>query len=209
MASGAAGWPGTARCAAAFTFDFDAEEVWLAEDSRNASRPGVLSQGTYAAKVAVPQLLELLRHHGVRATFFVPGRVAERHPGQVAAIVAAGHELAHHGHTHTPPATLSRDEEERELINGRHALEAFGAEITGYRAPSWDISSHTLALLEKHGFRYSSNLMDDIRPYRHEGSTLVELPVHWILDDAAHFWFAEASWTKTIAPTGAVRSIWE
>jgi hypothetical protein len=40
-------WPEGARCAAAFTFDFDAEEVWIGEDRQNANRPGVLSQGTY------------------------------------------------------------------------------------------------------------------------------------------------------------------
>jgi len=84
-------WPNGARCAASFTFDFDAEEVWIGEDPENATRPGVLSQGTYGAKVGVPKLLELLDRCGVRATFFVPGRVAERHPARVAAIVAAGH----------------------------------------------------------------------------------------------------------------------
>ena len=38
-------WPDGARCAASFTFDFDAEEVWIGEDPENAHRPGVLSQG--------------------------------------------------------------------------------------------------------------------------------------------------------------------
>jgi len=202
-------WPDQARCAASFTFDFDAEEAWIGEDPRNADRPGVLSQGTYAAKVGVPAILELLDRHQVRATFFVPGRVAERHPGRVSAIVAAGHELAHHGYTHTPPGTLSRDEEENELVKGLAALGVFGGEIAGYRSPSWDFSPHTLALLENHGFRYSSNLMDDIRPYRHEGSSLAEVPVHWLLADSAHFWFGEGAWTKPIAATSAVREIWE
>ena len=59
-------WPDGARCAASFTFDFDAEEVWIGEDPENAHRPGVLSQGTYGAKVAVPLiLLDLLERRGV------------------------------------------------------------------------------------------------------------------------------------------------
>ena len=45
-------WPEGKRCAASFTFDFDAEEGHLADDPANADRPGVLSQGTYGAKVA-------------------------------------------------------------------------------------------------------------------------------------------------------------
>lgn len=193
----------------AFTFDFDAEEVWIGEDPANEHKPGVLSQGTYGAKVAVPLILDLLERRGVQATFFTPGRVAERHPHRVEEIVAAGHELALHGYTHTSPAALSREEEEAELVRARGILESFGAQITGYRSPSWEFSAHTVELLAAHGLAYSSNFMDDLRPYRHEQGGLVELPVQWLLDDAAHFWFDGASWTKKIATTAEVRSIWE
>jgi peptidoglycan-N-acetylglucosamine deacetylase len=202
-------WPDAKRCAAAFSFDFDAEELWIGEDPANADRPGVLSQGTYGAKVAVPKLLELLERRGVRATFFIPGRVAERHPDRAREIVAAGHEVGHHGYTHTSPTKLSRADEEAELAKGREVLEALGAEVSGYRSPSWDFSAHTLELLEAHGFAYSSNLMDDIVPYRHRGSPIVEVPVQWILDDAPHFWFDAAAWNKKISTTGEFRQIWE
>lgn len=202
-------WPDGKRCAAAFSFDFDAEELWIGEDPENANRPGVLSQGAYGAKVAVPALLELLERRGVRASFFIPGRVAERHPDRVRDIVAAGHEIGHHGYTHTSPTKLSRDEEEAELSKGREVLESFGVEVAGYRSPSWDFSPHTLELLEGHGFSYSSNLMDDLVPYRHEGSPIVEVPVQWILDDAPHFWFDATSWDKKISTTRELREIWE
>ena len=192
----------------AFTFDFDAEEVWIGEDPANAARPGVLSQGTYGAKVAVPLILELLDRHGVRATFFVPGRVAERHPGRVGEILGAGHEVGMHGYTHRSPATLPREEEEAELVRAKAVLEGLGAELAGYRSPSWEFSEHTVGLLAAHGLRYSSNFMDDIRPYRHAGSGLVELPVQWILDDAPHFWFSGADWTKKISTTAEVDAIW-
>ena len=202
-------WPDGMRCAAAFTFDFDAEEAWIADDPANAERPGALSQGTYGAKIAVPLILDLLRAHGVTATFFVPGRVAERHPDRVEQIVSAGHELAHHGYTHTSPTTMPREEEEAELTKGLEVLRSFGTDVTGYRSPAWDFSAHTEALLERHGFAYSSNFMDDLRPYRREGTSLVEVPVQWILDDAAHFWFDGATWTKKISTPSEVREIWE
>jgi peptidoglycan/xylan/chitin deacetylase (PgdA/CDA1 family) len=204
-------WPRGARCAVAFTFtfDFDAESVWAAIDPENADRPGVLSQGTYGAKVAVPLILDLLARHDVRATFFVVGQVAERYPERVGAIAAAGHELAVHGYTHTGPAQLSAEEEEGELVQARAVLDRFGAPVTGYRSPSWDLSTRTLDLLERHGFLYSSNLMDDIRPYRHEGRSLVELPVQWMLDDAAHWWFSLQDWSRKIATTAEVQAIWE
>jgi peptidoglycan/xylan/chitin deacetylase (PgdA/CDA1 family) len=194
---------------AAFTFDFDAEEVWIGEDPANADRPGVLSQGTYGAKVAVPLILELLERHGVRATFFVPGRVGERHPQRVREIIAAGHEVGLHGYTHRSPQALTAEEEREELARARHVLEGLGATLHGYRSPSWEFSEHTLALLGEANLRYSSNFMDDIRPYVHENTRLVELPVQWILDDAPHFWFDNRSWEKKISTTGEVRQIWE
>lgn len=191
------------------SFDFDAEEVWIGEDPENAHKPGTLSQGAYGAKVAVPLLLEMLERLDVRASFFVPGRVAERYPHRVEQILAAGHEVGHHGYTHTSPLRLDAEQEEAELVRGREILTGLGADVRGYRSPSWELSPVTLALLEGHGFLYSSNLMDDIRPYRHEGRSIVELPVHWTLDDAPHFWFDLRSWSKTIRTSAEVRELWE
>ena len=191
----------------AFTFDLDAEEVWLSEDPGTAHHPVVLSQGTYGPKVGLPAVLAVLRRHDVRATFFVPGRVALAHPAAVELILAAGHELAHHGHTHRAPAGLSLDEEREELDLGLAALRRFGVEPRGYRAPSWDVSPRTLDLVAERGLTYSSNFMDDVRPYVHPSCDVVELPVHWTLDDAAHFWFSGDTWTKKISTNAEVEQI--
>ncbi|WP_103529121.1 polysaccharide deacetylase family protein [Streptomyces sp. SM12] len=202
-------WPGGARSAACLTFDLDADEVWLAEQPSAARRPGLLSQGEYGPRVAVPLVLDLLRRYEVHATFFVPGRVAERYPHAVGSVLEAGHEIAHHGYTHRPPAALTAHEEEEELLRGLAALRAtHGVTARGYRAPSWDVSAHTVELLHRHGLSYASNLMADIRPYRHPGTDVVELPVHWTLDDAAHFWFAQTSFSRTIATNEAAGAIW-
>src|ERR1041384_4871041 len=47
------------------------------------------------------RLLRILDEAGVKATFFVLGRVAEEHPEVVREIAAAGHELGTHGYSHT------------------------------------------------------------------------------------------------------------
>lgn len=189
------------------SFDFDAEEVWIGEDPDNAHRPGVLSQGTYGPRVGVPLLLSLLDKHRIPATFFIPGKDAERHPGTVRDIIAAGHEVGHHGYTHTSVLQLDADQERDELTRGLDVLTGLGATVSGYRSPSWDLSPITLDLLKEHDFTYSSNLMADIRPYAHPNG-LVELPVHWVLDDAAHFWFDGATWTKTIRNNDEVMRLW-
>jgi peptidoglycan/xylan/chitin deacetylase (PgdA/CDA1 family) len=202
-------WPGSAQWAFVLSLDFDAEEVWIGEDPANANRPGVLSQGRYGPNVAVPLLLEMFARLDITATFFVPGKDAERHPDSIRSIVAAGHEVAHHGYTHRSPDTLSPQEEADELQKGIEVLTALGAEVVGYRSPSWDFSAVTPVLLEQYGFMYTSNLMDDIRPYRHAAHDLVELPVHWVLDDAPHFWFDGSTWTKTIRLPREVRELWQ
>ena len=202
-------WPDSATWGFVMSLDFDAEEVWIGEDAANAKRPGVLSQGSYGPKVAIPLLLDMLERLRFPATFFVPGKDAERHPDSVRAIVAAGHEVAHHGYTHRSPDQLSLEEEANELQKGKQILNELGADVVGYRSPSWDFSAATLKLLEEHGFLYSSNLMDEIRPYQHAAHDLVELPVHWILDDAPHFWFDAATWTKTIRLPSEVLELWK
>src|SRR5215813_10368563 len=54
-------------------------------------------------------ILELLREYNTRATFFVLGWVAERHPEIVQEIAADGHELGSHGYAHESVYKLNPD----------------------------------------------------------------------------------------------------
>ncbi|WP_125100268.1 polysaccharide deacetylase family protein [Leucobacter chromiireducens] len=201
-------WPGGAQYAATVSFDFDAEEVMIGENPANAHAPGVLSQANYGPTVGVPLILEILRRHGITATFYVPGKDALRHPDAVRAILADGHEVAHHGHSHTSPTELSSAEERAELADGLAALRDLGATVEGYRSPSWEFTPHTLDLLAEAGLSYSSNLLNHILPYRHTTHDLVEVPVSWLLDDAPHFWFTNDTWEKTIRSPREVLDVW-
>lgn len=85
-----------------------------------------------------PRILERLAAHGARATFFVIGENAARHPELVRAIAAAGHEVAHHTHTHplgmfwcASPARVAR-----ELDAGLAALREAGVRPTRFRPPA-------------------------------------------------------------------------
>jgi peptidoglycan-N-acetylglucosamine deacetylase len=192
----------------ALTVDFDAEELWLAEDPANAARPGVLSQARYGAEIAVPKLLEILDQLAIPATFFVCGGDAERYPSVLESVAAHGHEIGHHGFTHPAPHLMARDEEADELERGLKVLHRFTDQVAGYRSPSWDLSPSTLDLLVENGFSYSSNMMDSVDPYLHPGHDLVEIPVHWSLDDAPHFWFDATSWDRTIRSSREVAELW-
>ena len=111
------------------------------------------------------RVLDVLRAHDTRATFFVLGWVAERHPDLVRQILAAGHEVATHGHAHQLLYRQTRDEFTADLRRALAALRAAGvgnAPILGYRAPAFslvDESRWALDVLREHGFRYDSSLL--------------------------------------------------
>jgi peptidoglycan-N-acetylglucosamine deacetylase len=85
-----------------------------------------------------PQILALLAAHEARATFFVIGERAGRHPELVRAILAGGHEVAHHTHTH-PLATfwcLGPARVREEMDTALVALRAAGCVPTRFRPPA-------------------------------------------------------------------------
>ena len=193
--------PGTAPTVC-LTFDFDALSLWLG--SFGATSPSMISRGEFGV-VGVRRILRLLDSEGIPATFFVTGHTADTYPDSVRDIVAAGHEIGHHGYLHENPVALaSRDEERAVLERGFEALDrAAGVRPVGYRSPAWDNSPHTIELLLETGMQYESSLMgDDFTPYWcrvgdaidpdgpyrfGERSDLVEMPVSWVLDDFPHF----------------------
>jgi peptidoglycan/xylan/chitin deacetylase (PgdA/CDA1 family) len=191
------------RHAVCLTFDFDAMSGFVA---RGQTTPTPVSRGEFGA-VGIKRILELLERYDIKASFFVPGVVIGTYPRECAMLVAAGHEIGHHGWTHVTPVSLSREQEEEHLIRGNEAIEKLaGRKARGYRSPAWDLSPHTIELLVKHGFLYDSSLMgDDYTPYHarlgdvvaadgpmHFGqpSKLIEMPISWSLDDYPHFEFA-------------------
>jgi peptidoglycan-N-acetylglucosamine deacetylase len=185
-------WPGGARAACAITFDVDAESAILSIDRKYAARASTMSHQAYGPKVGVPRLLGVLERAGVHATFFVPGLTAGRYPDVVRRIVASGHEVGWHNDLHEPLFTLSEDEERAILERGTEVLEPLtGERPRGYRAPWWELNERTPDLLAASGYAYDSSLMDDDVPYRLEtrSGTLIELPVHWSLDDWEQYAF--------------------
>jgi peptidoglycan/xylan/chitin deacetylase (PgdA/CDA1 family) len=85
-----------------------------------------------------PRILELLARHGARATFFVIGTKVLAHPGLVRAIVAGGHEVAHHTHTHPLGSfwLASPRRVRAELDRGLFALDAAGVRPERFRPPA-------------------------------------------------------------------------
>jgi peptidoglycan/xylan/chitin deacetylase (PgdA/CDA1 family) len=185
-----ASWPGGARVAVLLSFDVDNETIQLRYGQPTI---GELSQGQYGARVGLRRVTDLLARERVPATFFIPAVSLLITPDMVETIRRSGeHEFAVHGWIHerntAVPAAV-----ERELV--QRAVDTLtrltGARPDGYRAPSWNVSPATMAIVRDLGFIYESSLMADDDPYELDidgrPSGIVELPVEWILDDAPLF----------------------
>lgn len=121
------------------------------------------AHGASVVRAGTEKILELLRRHGARATFFVLGDVVRDHPDLVRRMRDEGHELGCHGMRHEP-------------LWGRDAA-AFGAEldafrdavttalgefpVRGFRAPTFSLDRRTawaLDVLRDKGYAYDSSI---------------------------------------------------
>jgi polysaccharide deacetylase family protein (PEP-CTERM system associated) len=110
---------------------------------------------------ATDRILELLGRHNVRATFFVVGYAAGRHPDLIRRIAAQGHEIAYHSFDHgllheATPSAFAAD-----LRRGKVLLEEIcGQAVVGFRAPQWSLNDRcawAVDALIREGFRYDSS----------------------------------------------------
>jgi len=107
------------------------------------------------------RLLDIFGLHNVKSTFFVLGWVAEQCPELIKEIVAQGHELASHGHSHRRAIQMTPEQFEDDVRISKERLEdCSGTGIKGYRAPSFSINEQNTwvyDILVDLGFTYSSS----------------------------------------------------
>ncbi len=108
------------------------------------------------------RVLEILGKAKTKATFFVVGWIAERHPTVVRWIAEAGHEIACHSYWHRLVYDLTPEEFRADTERAVAAIEAAsGVKVRGYRAPSYSITSQSrwaLDILMDMGFQFDSSI---------------------------------------------------
>lgn len=205
-------WPNGIKCPVVLGFDVDGISAAINRNPRVRKLPSMMSMREYGPSVATPRILDLLDRKGLKATFYVPGFIAETHEDLVYDIYSRGHEIGHHGYMHEPPATLDKESESHILDRGIGILEAIiGEKPRGYRAPSWELSEYSLELLERKEFLYDSSLMGNDIPYTVPAGAgvLVEIPVHWELDDHPFLNYSPSlGQTNIMASPNQVFEIW-
>jgi peptidoglycan-N-acetylglucosamine deacetylase len=182
-------WKNDARCAVALSFDSDHETNELRDGGKSISR---MSWGQYGNRVGVPRVLDLLKRHDIKASFYVPAVAALLHPDEQRRVIGEGHEIGIHGWIHELNSVLPYEIERDLMFRSTDTLEKItGVRPVGLRTPSWDFSPHTLRIETELGLLYDSSLMADEDCYElvMDGTPtgIVEVPVEWIRDDAVYF----------------------
>ncbi|HVB34937.1 MAG TPA: XrtA system polysaccharide deacetylase [Patescibacteria group bacterium] len=170
LARGAA-WRSVPDC-----LSVDVEDYFQVEAFRDQIPPETWP--SYPSRVVenTHRVLHLLSRFESRATFFILGWVAERHPRLVREILAAGHEVGCHSYWHRCLWRLSPEEFREDTRRARCAIEdAGGQPVLGYRAPSFSIVERSLWALEilaEEGFIYDSSVF----PVHHDVYGLPRAP---------------------------------
>lgn len=204
-------WPNGAKAAVLLSFDSDHETPSLRDGETS---PGRMAQGEYGARVAVPRILELLKRHEARASFYIPAVCALLRPDEVPGYVTDGHEVAVHGWIHERNTLLSYEQELDLLGRAVEVLqEQAGSRPVGIRTPSWDFSDSTLRVIQELGFVYDSSLMADDEPYElladGQPTGVVEIPVEWIRDDAPYLMMDRFASLRPYMPPRELIQIWK
>ncbi|KAA0016000.1 polysaccharide deacetylase family protein [Salinicola corii] len=184
-------WPGAMRSAVVLTVDYSDVLGILAQVPAMAGREKSLSVWRYGSQRGVERLLARLDDAGLRTSWLLPGRLAETHGTLVDDIATAGHEIACAGYEYEDFSALTPQDQIQVLWRGRDALAArTGISPTGFRLPLGAWAPGFELELVRAGFTWSSSWRGDDLPYRHpEAGGLIELPLHYELDDDAYLAF--------------------
>ena len=99
------------------------------------------------------QILEILKKHDVKVTFFMTGGWVENYPEDVKAILKAGHDLGNHSENHKNMSQLSDTEKKEELMKVHNKVkELTGYEMSLFRPPYGDYDNAVVKTARECGY---------------------------------------------------------
>ncbi len=176
-------------------FTVDVEDYYQVEAFKRYINRGQWDDFASHVEANTDRILGLLDEKSVKATFFVLGCVAEKHPLIVKKIVGCGHEIASHGYSHDLIYQQTPELFREETLRSKSILEDQAqTRVTGYRAATYSITRQSLWALDilvEAGFTYDSSIfpihhdrygIPDINPLPHllktpGGQEIIEFPI--------------------------------
>lgn len=177
------------------TLDFFDTSGILVQEPRMAGREKSLSVWQYGAKRGVDRLLKVLDEFNIRSSWFVPGCVALEHRALVQRIQSAGHEIGNASFGCENFDSLSLAQQKHSLLAAQAAIsDVTGQAPVGFRSPFGNWAPGFTQHLREAGISWSSSWRGDDLPYFHPpssgaGQALIEVPLHYELEDEPYFSF--------------------
>ena len=99
------------------------------------------------------RILDILKKHNVKVTFFMTGGWVESYPEDVRAILADGHDLGNHSENHKNMSELSDEACQEEILKVHTKVqELTGYEMCLFRPPYGDYDTHVIKNVQKCGY---------------------------------------------------------
>lgn len=142
----------------------------------------------YGNRVGIYRFLKAFDKYGIKASFAINSRLAERYPYLVNKIVERGDEILCHGWDMDTPhyGGMDRDEEAGIIAKSLEVLRsATGKPITGWISPGKSQSFNTPELLVENGIEYMCDWINDDMPFqfRTKAGEITAMPLSTELED--------------------------
>lgn len=99
------------------------------------------------------QIMEILRKHNVKVTFFMTGGWVDSYPEDVKMILAEGHDLGNHSENHKNMSQISDAEKKEELMKVHEKVrELTGYEMFLFRPPYGDYDNAVIKVARECGY---------------------------------------------------------
>ncbi len=136
----------------------DVEDWFQVENLKQAIKKDSWERNISRVERNIHLILDMLDEKNTKATFFILGWIAEKHPLLIKDIYKAGHEIACHGYEHEIISKLSKDKFKQDVLRAKKVLEDLtGEKIIGYRAPNFSITDWAIDILTTLDFKYDSS----------------------------------------------------
>ncbi len=113
------------------------------------------------------EYIKILDKHDIKGTLFTVGILAKSIEKKLKNCVRNGHELALHNYIHEAPADIKPTEFKSNLLRVKNELSnIFSTEISGFRAPFFNMDKKHLEIIKDLGFKYDSSFLN-FSPARH------------------------------------------
>jgi polysaccharide deacetylase family protein (PEP-CTERM system associated) len=147
---------------------FDIEDWFHTHENRKQYSGHIWDKLPSKVEANTRRILDMLEKRDLKATFFILGWVAKKHPRLVRDIRSKGHEIAAHSYWHHNPRLLKKADFEKDVRLCLDVLEdVTGEKVIAYRAPGFNIGAEdrwAFEILAANGIRIDSSVKLNKKP---------------------------------------------